>query len=230
MTIDGFQPMTLLDFPHKVGCTVFLKGCNFRCPFCHNGPLVEGKGERPTPALALETFRDFLQRRQGLLDGVCVSGGEPLLNPQLPQLLEAVKEQGFLVKVDTNGSFPHKLRELWKSGLVDYVAMDIKNSPARYAETAGVAELDLTPIRESVAWLLEGHVDYEFRTTVVRQFHDAASFAAIGPWIAGARRYFLQTFTQRDTVLRGGLSAWDGETMEHFAAQMRPYVVHVEVR
>lgn len=230
MTIDGFQPMTLLDFPHKVGCTVFLKGCNFRCPFCHNGPLVEGKGERPTPALALETFRDFLQRRQGLLDGVCVSGGEPLLNPQLSQLLEAVKEQGFLVKVDTNGSFPHKLRELWKSGLVDYVAMDIKNSPARYAETAGVAELDLTPIRESVAWLLEGHVDYEFRTTVVRQFHDAASFAAIGPWIAGARRYFLQTFTQRDTVLRGGLSAWDGETMEHFAAQMRPYVAHVEVR
>lgn len=230
MTIDGFQPMTLLDFPHKVGCTVFLKGCNFRCPFCHNGPLVEGKGERPTPALALETFRDFLQRRQGLLDGVCVSGGEPLLNPQLPQLLEAVKEQGFLVKVDTNGSFPHKLRELWKSGLVDYVAMDIKNSPDRYAETAGVAELDLTPIRESVAWLLEGHVDYEFRTTVVRQFHDAASFAAIGPWIAGARRYFLQTFTQRDTVLRGGLSAWDGETMEHFAAQMRPYVAHVEVR
>ena len=230
MTIDGFQPMTLLDFPHKVGCTVFLKGCNFRCPFCHNGPLVEGKGERPAPALALETFRDFLQRRQGLLDGVCVSGGEPLLNPQLSQLLEAVKEQGFLVKVDTNGSFPHKLRELWKSGLVDYVAMDIKNSPARYAETAGVAELDLTPIRESVAWLLEGHVDYEFRTTVVRQFHDAASFAAIGPWIAGARRYFLQTFTQRDTVLRGGLSAWDGETMEHFAAQMRPYVAHVEVR
>ena len=230
MTIDGFQPMTLLDFPHKVGCTVFLKGCNFRCPFCHNGPLVEGKGERPTPALTLETFRDFLRRRQGLLDGVCVSGGEPLLNPQLPQLLEAVKEQGFLVKVDTNGSFPHKLRELWKSGLVDYVAIDIKNSPARYAETAGVAELDLTPIRESVAWLLEGHVDYEFRTTVVRQFHDAASFAAIGPWIAGARRYFLQTFTQRDTVLRGGLSAWDGETMEHFAAQMRPYVAHVEWR
>lgn len=228
MTIDGFQPMTLLDWPGKVGCTVFLAGCNFRCPFCHNAPLVEG--ERPAPALALETFRDFLQRRQGLLDGVCVSGGEPLLNPQLPQLLEAVKEQGFLVKVDTNGSFPHKLRELWKSGLVDYVAMDIKNSPARYAETAGVAELDLTPIRESVAWLLEGHVDYEFRTTVVRQFHDAASFAAIGPWIAGARRYFLQTFTQRDTVLRGGLSAWDGETMEHFAAQMRPYVAHVEVR
>lgn len=228
MDIHGFQPMTLLDWPGKVGCTVFLAGCNFRCPFCHNGPLVEG--ECPAPALTLETLRDFLTRRQGLLDGVCVSGGEPLLHPQLPQLLDAIKAQGFLVKVDTNGSFPHKLQELWKLGLVDYVAMDIKNSPGRYAETVGVSGLDLGPIRESVAWLLEGQVDYEFRTTVVRQFHDAASFAQIGPWIAGARRYFLQTFTHRDSVLRDGLSAWDGETMEGFAAQMRPYVDHVEVR
>lgn len=228
MDIHGFQPMTLLDWPGKVGCTVFLAGCNFRCPFCHNGPLVEG--ECPAPALTLETLRDFLTRRQGLLDGVCVSGGEPLLHPQLPQLLDAIKAQGFLVKVDTNGSFPHKLQELWKLGLVDYVAMDIKNSPGRYAETVGVSGLGLGPIRESVAWLLEGQVDYEFRTTVVRQFHDAASFAQIGPWIAGARRYFLQTFTHRDSVLRDGLSAWDGETMEGFAAQMRPYVDHVEVR
>jgi len=228
MDIHGFQPMTLLDWPGKVGCTVFLAGCNFRCPFCHNGPLVEG--ECPAPALTLETLRDFLTRRQGLLDGVCVSGGEPLLHPQLPQLLDAIKAQGFLVKVDTNGSFAHKLQELWKLGLVDYVAMDIKNSPGRYAETVGVSGLDLGPIRESVAWLLEGQVDYEFRTTVVRQFHDAASFAQIGPWIAGARRYFLQTYTHRDSVLRDGLSAWDGETMEGFAAQMRPYVDHVEVR
>ena len=127
-------------------------------------------------------------------------------------------------------SFPQRLVELWKSGLVDYVAMDIKNSPARYAETVGVPGLDLSPIRESVSWLLEGRVDYEFRTTVVRQFHDAQSFAQIGPWIAGAKRYYLQTFTHRDTVLRPGLSAWDGETMEGFAAQMRPYVSHVEVR
>lgn len=230
MTIDGFQPMTLLDWPNKVGCTVFLKGCNFRCPFCHNAPLVEWEGERPAPTLALEKFRDFLQRRQGLLDGVCVSGGEPLLHPQLRELLETIKTQGFLVKVDTNGSFPQRLQELWKLGLVDYVAMDIKNSPARYGETAGVPGLDLTPIRESVAWLLEGRVDYEFRTTVVRQLHDEASFEAIGPWIAGAKRYYLQTYTPRDTVLRPGLSPWDGETMEGFAAQMRPYVDHVEVR
>lgn len=230
MTIDGFQPMTLLDWPGKVGCTVFLKGCNFRCPFCHNAPLVEWKEEPPAPALALDKFRDFLSRRQGLLDGVCVSGGEPLLHPQLPQLLETIKTLGYLVKVDTNGSFPHRLQELWKSGLVDYVAMDIKNSPARYGETAGVPGLDLAPIRESVAWLLEGHVDYEFRTTVVRQLHNAQAFEEIGPWIAGAKRYYLQTYTHRDTVLRAGLTAWDQETMEGFAAQMRPYVSHVEVR
>ncbi len=228
MYIDGFQPMTLLDWPGMVGCTVFFAGCNFRCPFCHNAPLVEG--ERPAPALTFEEFCSFLSRRQGLLDGVCVSGGEPLLHPQLPQLLETIKALGFLVKLDTNGSFPHPMRELWKFGLVDYVAMDIKNSPARYPETAGVPGLDLTPIRESVSWLLDGHVDYEFRTTVVQQFHDAASFEAIGPWIAGARRYYLQTFTPRDTVLRPGLTAWDGETMEKFAAQMRAYVPHVEVR
>lgn len=230
MTIDGFQPMTLLDWPNKVGCTVFLKGCNFRCPFCHNAPLVEWEGKQPAPALALEKFQDFLTRRQGLLDGVCVSGGEPLLQPQLPQLLETIKTLGFLVKVDTNGSFPQRLQELWKLGLVDYVAMDIKNSPARYGETAGVPGLDLAPIRESVSWLLEGRVDYEFRTTVVRQFHDAASFDAIGPWIAGAKRYYLQTYTARDTVLRPGLTPWDQEAMEGFAAQMRPYVGHVEVR
>ena len=230
MTIDGFQPMTLLDFPDRVGCTVFLKGCNFRCPFCHNGTLVEAEGERPAPALALEKFRDFLQRRQGLLDGVCVSGGEPLLHPQLPQLLETIKTLGFLVKVDTNGSFPHRLQELWKLGLLDYVAMDVKNSPARYAETVGMNGLDLAPIQQSISWLLEGRVDYEFRTTVVRQFHDEESFAAIGPWIAGAKRYYLQAFTARDTVLRAGLSAWDRETMEHFARQMQPYVSQVQIR
>ena len=228
MHIDGLQPLTLLDWPGKVGCTVFLGGCNFRCPFCHNGPLVEG--ERPAPAMTLEEFRSFLTRRQGLLDGVCVSGGEPLRNPQAEELLDTIKTLGYLVKVDTNGSFPQRLVELWKSGLVDYVAMDIKNSPARYPETVGVEGLDLSPIRESVSWLLEGRVDYEFRTTVVRQFHDAQSFADMGPWIAGAKRYYLQTYTHRDTVLRPGLSSWDGETMAGFAAQMRPYVSHVEVR
>ena len=170
------------------------------------------------------------QGRTHMLDGVCVTGGEPLLRPGLEALLEEIKALGFPIKLDTNGSHPQLLARLWSLGLVDYAAMDIKNSPERYGETAGVPGLDLGPIRESVSWLLEGHVDYEFRTTVVRQFHDSASFRAIGPWISGARRYFLQAFIDRDTVLRPGLSAWSREEMEGFAALVRPWVPAVELR
>ena len=183
-------------------------------------PYVEDSGE----------LLAFLAKRKGLLDGVCVTGGEPLLRPGLEALLEEIKALGFPIKLDTNGSHPQLLARLWSLGLVDYAAMDIKNSPERYGETAGVPGLDLGPIRESVSWLLEGHVDYEFRTTVVRQFHDSASFRAIGPWISGARRYFLQAFIDRDTVLRPGLSAWSREEMEGFAALVRPWVPAVELR
>ena len=181
MDIQGLQKMTLLDWPGKVACTVFLGGCDFRCPFCHNSELLSG----PMPILMdQEGLLEFLRKRQGLLDGVCVTGGEPLLRPGLPGLLDGIKNLGFPVKLDTNGNHPDRLVRLWEQGLVDYVAMDVKNSPERYPETVGVPGLDLTPVRDSVAWLLEGHVEYEFRTTAVRQLHDAASFQAIGPWIA----------------------------------------------
>lgn len=227
MDIQGLQKLTLLDWPGRVACTIFLGGCDFRCPFCHNRDLVTG----PLPA-AMDSgeLLAFLAKRKGLLDGVCVTGGEPLLRPGLEALLEEIKALGFPIKLDTNGSHPQLLARLWSLGLVDYAAMDIKNSPERYGETAGVPGLDLGPIRESVSWLLEGHVDYEFRTTVVRQFHDSASFRAIGPWISGARRYFLQAFIDRDTVLRPGLSAWSREEMEGFAALVRPWVPAVELR
>lgn len=160
-----------------------------------------------------EELLAFLNKRRGLLDGVCVTGGEPLLRPDLPELLAQIKELGYPVKLDTNGGRPAQLRTLAEQDLVDYVAMDVKNSPARYGETAGVPGLDLAPFRESVSFLLQGTVDYEFRTTVVREFHDADSFRAIGPWITGAKRYFLQSFVDRDTVLREGLHPWDGETL-----------------
>lgn len=162
MEIQGLQKMTLLDYPGKVACTVFLGGCDLRCPFCHNGELVEGE----TPA-ALDSgeLTAFLKKRQGLLDGVCVTGGEPLLRPELEELLSQIKELGFPVKLDTNGSHPDRLRRLTEAGLVDYVAMDVKNSPERYGETAGRSGLDLAPFRESVSFLLSGAVDYEFRTT-----------------------------------------------------------------
>ena len=227
MEIQGLQKMTLLDYPGKVACTVFLGGCDFRCPFCHNSGLLEG----PMPA-ALDSgeLLAFLKKRRGLLDGVCVTGGEPLLRPGLPGLLDGIKNLGFPVKLDTNGNHPDRLVRLWEQGLVDYVAMDVKNSPERYPETVGVPGLDLTPVRDSVAWLLEGHVEYEFRTTAVRQLHDAASFQAIGRWLQGARRYYIQNFVDRDTVLRAGLSGFEKAELEAFASLVRPFVERVEVR
>ena len=227
MEIQGLQKMTLLDYPGRVACTVFLGGCDLRCPFCHNSGLVLG----PMPAeLDSGELLTFLRRRKGLLDGVCVTGGEPLLRPELPELLRQIKELDFPVKLDTNGSHPQRLAELVESGLVDYVAMDVKNSPERYGETVGVPGLDLAPFRESVSLLLRGAVEYEFRTTVVREFHDGDSFRAIGAWIAGARRYFLQTFVDRDTVIQEGLHPRELEELEGFAALVRPYVDQVELR
>ena len=227
MDIQGLQKMTLLDWPGKVACTVFLGGCDFRCPFCHNSELLSG----PMPILMdQEGLLEFLRKRQGLLDGVCVTGGEPLLRPGLPGLLDGIKNLGFPVKLDTNGNHPDRLVRLWEQGLVDYVAMDVKNSPERYPETVGVPGLDLTPVRDSVAWLLEGHVEYEVRTTAVRQLHDAASFQAIGRWLQGARRYYIQNFVDRDTVLRAGLSGFEKAELEAFASLVRPFVERVEVR
>ena len=227
MDIHGLQKMTLLDYPGKVACTVFLGGCDFRCPFCHNGELVEDPG----PAQMNEAgLLEFLRRRRGLLDGVCITGGEPLLRPDLAGPLKAIKDLGFLVKLDTNGTHPHRLRELVEAGLVDYVAMDVKNSPERYAETVGLEKLDLAPIRESVDYLLSGAVDYEFRTTVVKQFHDEGSFRAIGLWLAGAKRYFLQSFVDRDTVLRAGLTPCSKEELEGFVRLLKADVPQVELR
>ena len=227
MDIQGLQKLTLLDWPGKTACTVFLGGCDFRCPFCHNSELLEG--DLPAELTGAELLA-FLKKRRGLLDGVCVTGGEPLLRPDLAELLSAIKALDYPVKLDTNGSHPDRLAALWERGLVDYVAMDIKNSPSRYAQTAGVSGLDLGPIRASVAWLLEDRVDYEFRTTAVRQFHDSDSFRAIGTWIQGARRYYIQNFVDRDTVAYAGLSGFSRDELEGFADLVRPFVACVELR
>lgn len=227
MDIHGLQKLTLLDFPGHVACTVFLAGCDFRCPFCHNGGLAAGRAE---PVMDEAALLDFLKKRQGLLDGVAITGGEPLLRPDLPALLRAIKEQGYAVKLDTNGSHPTALRTLVEAGLVDYVAMDIKNSPARYSETAGVPDFDLTPVEESAAFLLSGTVDYEFRTTAVAELHDDASFEGIARWIGGAKRYYIQCFTDRDSVLQPGLHAPEKARLAHWAEIVRPLVPSVELR
>lgn len=227
MLIHGLQKMTLLDFPGKVACTVFLDGCNFRCPFCHNSELL---GTGFPPLMDDSDLLAFLEKRKGLLDGVCITGGEPLIQKEMPQLLERIKALGYPVKLDTNGSFPDMLEALIDRGLVDYVAMDIKNSPARYAKTVGRERFDLAQVEKSVALLLEGRVDYEFRTTVVAQLHDEESFHGIGRWIRGAKRYFLQCFVPRDTVLQPGLDAPTEEDLLRYAEIARIYVPETSVR
>ena len=177
MKIHGLQKMTLLDFPEHVACTVFLGGCDFRCPFCHNYELAEGKA----PVLMEEEeLLSFLEKRRGLLDGVAFTGGEPCLQKNLPELMRKIREMGFAIKLDTNGNHPDMLEKMISEGLVDYVAMDIKNSPEKYAVTCGLETLDLTKIRQSVEILKSGRVDYEFRTTVVAQFHEENDFRLIG--------------------------------------------------
>ena len=227
MNIQGLQKMTLLDYPGRVACTVFLGGCDFRCPFCHNFELVEG----PMPqAIDEEEFFAFLDKRHGLLDGVAITGGEPCLRSDLPAFLERVRDAGFPVKLDTNGTHPQMLQHLIEDGLVSYVAMDVKNSPEKYAQTVGVPAIDLAPIRQSVELLLRGNVDYEFRTTVIREFHEGPDFERIGAWIRGARRYFLQPFTQRDTVPNQSLHAPRATELHAWKDIMARYVQQVEIR
>ena len=233
MKIAGLQKMTLLDYPGKVACTVFLPGCNFRCPFCHNGELLGG--DAPS-MLDDEELLAFLGKRRGILDAVCVSGGEPTLHPGLGDLLRAIKDMGFLVKLDTNGYRPDVLKRLAADDLLDYVAMDIKNGPARYAETAGVDSMDLSAIEESIAFLMTGDLEYEFRTTVVARLHDETSFLEMGKWLLGLgegkkiRKYFLQPFVDRDTVLCPGLSAPSDEDLGHYILCMQPFAEMTEIR
>ena len=227
MKIHGLQKMTLLDFPGKVACTVFLGGCDFRCPFCHNYELLDGSA----PALMDEQeLLRFLRGRRGLLDGVAITGGEPLLRKDLPELLRAIRELGFAVKVDTNGNHPEALKAILSEGLADYIAMDIKNSPEKYALTAGLPALDLSPVRQSVRLLLDSAIPYEFRTTVVDELHEASDFEAIGQWIAGAKAYYLQAFTDRDSVPCGGFHAPTKENLEKYASIARLYVPYTAIR
>ena len=219
--------MTLLDFPGHVACTVFLGGCDLRCPFCHNFELADGSA----PAVMDDKeLLKFLSRRQGLLDGVAVTGGEPCLRPDLPELLKAVRDLGFKTKLDTNGFHPELLKSLLSEGLVDYTAVDIKNSAAKYAVTSGLQELDLRPLQETVSLLIGGDADYEFRTTVVKEFHEASDFEEIGKLILGAKRYFLQCFTDRDSVPFEGLHAPSREDLQGYAEIARRYVPDTFIR
>lgn len=228
MKIQGLQKLTLLDFPERVACTVFFAGCNFRCPFCHNASLVTDIP--PVGEITEEEFFSFLKKRQGILDGVCITGGEPLLQPKIEDFIRRIKELGYAVKLDTNGSFPNKLKLLVENGLVDYVAMDIKNGPKLYAVTAGVKNLDIASIKESVDYLKEGRVPYEFRTTVVKDYHTKESFEKIGQWIRGTEKYFLQNFVDSGDLIGKDTEGCSEEEMKEFLSVVSRYIPSAKVR
>ena len=225
--IAGLQKMTLLDYPGKVACTIFTQGCNFRCPFCHNSDLLGKEGPEP---ISQDTLLTFLKKRVGLLDAVCITGGEPTLQKDLPDLIRKIKDLGYLVKLDTNGGKPDVLKALVEENLLDYVAMDIKNAPDRYAETVGIPDFDVAPIAESVAFLLSDAVDYEFRTTVVKEFHRVEDIEAAARFIKGAKRYFLQNFEDSGDLVQTGLSAVAPETLEAMQKAATPYIQYIGVR
>ena len=228
MKISGFQKLTLLDFPQHVAATVFTGGCNLRCPFCHNALLVTELGE--AEEYSEDEVLSYLKKRAGILDGVCITGGEPLLQPDIAEFIKRVRELGLAIKLDTNGTYPEKLRELIGEGLIDYVAMDIKNSRKRYAETTGTDRINVEDIDKSIRILLSGSVDYEFRTTVVRELHEAEDIEKIAEWISGAKRYFLQNFVDSGNLIGKNLTAHDRQTLDTMRFLAQKHIDFVELR
>lgn len=229
MLISGLQKTTLLDYPGCVACTVFTGGCNFRCPFCHNSSLVVP--ERIAEGVSEDELMAFLKKRVGVLDGVAITGGEPLLHKDMPEFLRKIKALGFKIKLDSNGSNPQLLEDIVDEGLVDRVAMDIKNSPELYARTIGLDNYDLSAVERSKNFLLEGRVDYEFRTTVVKGLHTVESIRQAAKWIEGAKEYYLQQFKDSGDVLRlDGLGAFNEDEMKILRQAAAEFVPNVQLR
>lgn len=226
MNVQGFQKMTLLDFPGRVAATVFTGGCNLRCPFCHNAGLVR----TPNAAQSMEDeVLAYLSRRRGILDGICITGGEPLLQPDLSDFVARVKEMGYLVKLDTNGALPRQLAALLATGMIDYVAMDIKSSPEGYALATG-SGIDPAVFAESVEIIKNSGVAHEFRTTAVKGIHSLSDFEAIGRWIGAGEPYFIQGFVDSHNLIGTGCEAFDAEETEALLLAVRKYIPEARVR
>lgn len=227
MKICGLNKTTLLDYPGCVAATIFLGGCNFRCPFCHNGDLVLQSGKMPSYDED-EVFR-FLQKRKNVLEGVCITGGEPTLHRELPFFVRKIKELGYMVKLDTNGSNPDMVRTLIEEKLVDYIAMDIKAPVCDYDKVSG-ASVDIDAIKMTVGLLKEGKIPYEFRTTIVKEFHSKASVLEIGRWISGAENYYLQSYQETEKNICQGFSPVEKEILFEIENELRKYLKNVKVR
>ena len=228
MQIHGLNKTTLLDYPEHVAATVFTGGCNFCCPFCHNGDLVLHPGE--FPVISEEEVLAFLKKRKNILSGVCITGGEPTLQPDLADFIRKIKELGLLVKLDTNGYKPEVLQSLLREKLLDYVAMDLKNSREKYALTVGKPDLAVEKLEKSVDMLLHSGIAYEFRTTVVKGLHEEEDFVKMGQWIEGAEAYYLQSYRDNENVIKKGYSAFEKEELESFLRLVKPYVKKAELR
>lgn len=228
MEIHGFNKTTLLDYPGHLASTIFLGGCNFRCPFCHNSSLVLNPIGHPT--IPEEEVFKTLNKRKGVLEGVCITGGEPTLYSGLSQFIDKIKNIGLKVKIDTNGNNPKILKELVANGSIDYVAMDIKNSKEKYGLSIGLPAFDTARISESISFLLSSSIDYEFRTTVVKEHHTIEDFISIGKWIQGAKAYYLQAYKDSGDILSPGLTGYSKEELSCFADAVKPYVWEVGIR
>ena len=233
MKIHGLQKLTLLDYPEKMAATLFLGGCNFRCPFCHNSGLVLSPKQQEV--LPVSEVLAFLEKRRGILEGVCITGGEPTLSGDLKRLITDIRGLGYLVKLDTNGSRPEVLKELVSEGLLDYAAMDIKSSLSGYEKVAGLSQGQAPGIRErvteSAAFLMENHIPYEFRTTVVKELHSAGDFREIARWLAGCSAYYLQAYRDSESVLLPNtFNSYTLEELEDFRAILRETIPLVEIR
>ncbi|MBO4278054.1 MAG: anaerobic ribonucleoside-triphosphate reductase activating protein [Clostridia bacterium] len=227
MELAGLQKLTLLDYPGHMACTVFTHGCNLRCPFCHNAGLVVREKEY---IITTEEFFAFLDKRKGILDGVAITGGEPLLHADIGGFMDEIKKRGFRVKLDTNGFFPERLAPLLEAGLADYVAMDIKSSRGGYAKSVGLSSPDISRVEKSVELLMGGKTDFEFRTTAVKGIHTLRDFELIGEWIAGGEKYFIQHFTDSGDLIGSGFEAFGAEESEKLLAAVKPFVPKAELR
>lgn len=227
--IYGLQKTTLLDYPGHVAATIFLGGCNFRCPFCHNAELLDNDVETQ---FCQDEVLGFLKKRKGILEGVCITGGEPTLQPEaLEDFIRKVRNLGLLIKLDTNGARPDVVKHLATQGLLDFVAMDIKAAPEHYPQVCGISGIDLDAIKENVAWLKSGTLPYEFRTTVVKGLHAKADFEQIGPWIESCPHYYLQNYVASDLVLQPeGFDSFSKDELLEFAGIVAPYVGAVALR
>lgn len=227
MKLCGLQKTTLLDFPGHVAATVFLGGCNFRCPFCHNSGLLS---EKTQPTVTEEDFFSFLEKRRGILEGVCITGGEPTLSGELAAFFKKIKNLGYLIKLDTNGYRPDALKDLASQGLLDYIAMDIKAGRENYGNGAGFPGLDLKKIQDSVDFLMGGRIPYEFRTTAVKGIHSRSDFQDIGRWLAGCSHYYLQNYMDSDQVLCPGFLPFSKEELNDFLDILKTTIPNVMLR